>query len=103
MSHCLYTYYNSLVSQVEYWFLIEMRKFCINICHHSSPSFILSHAFRTVTLMLRSVRPLLKIDTAQVRGGGQLEDGTRIRASNNLKMNRELHYFKANRLTLFLI
>lgn len=43
------------------------------------------HRPRTLTLRLRSMRPLLRMDTAQVRGGGQQCDGTRTRASNNLR------------------
>lgn len=36
-----------------------------------------------------STRPLVKMETAQVRGGCQVEDGTRMRASNNLERERK--------------
>lgn len=51
---------------------------------HSHP---LTLSLRKVTLRLRSVRPMLRMDTVQVRGGGQEGDGTRTRASNNLKIH----------------
>ena len=34
------------------------------------------------------MRPLLKMDTAQVRGGGQYGDGVRTRASSNLNIDK---------------
>lgn len=51
-----------------------------------SPNTTLRSLTEPPTLRLRSVRPLLRIDTTQVRGGGQHGDGTSTRASNNLEM-----------------
>lgn len=51
-----------------------------------SPNTTLRSLTEPPTLRLRSVRPLLRIDTTQVRGGGQHGDGTSTRASSNLEM-----------------